>query len=110
MWRTWKHPEEAIGTAEVLPRLRLVLLVVTDKRALQLFRPQCPVHDLRSWPKVNAKQQLRLKHDYDIFSSIISPNVRINAYCPKCSERIEILDSKLNIGQKAYTTQNIVFA
>ena len=53
------------------------------------------------------------KHDYDAihcsFRTLYSPNVQINAYRPKCSERIDFLTVSKNIGQLTNTIQTIVF-
>ena len=54
-----------------------------------------------------------LKHDYDVihfsFCTLFSPNVQINAYRPKCSERIDSWTVSKDIGQLANTTQTVVF-
>ena len=54
-----------------------------------------------------------LKHDYDVIHCsvrpLFSPNVQINVYRPKCSERIDFWTVSKDIGQLANTTQTVVF-
>ena len=54
-----------------------------------------------------------LKHDYDVIHcsirTLFSPNVQINAYRPKCSERIDFWTVSKDIGQLSNTTQTVVF-
>ena len=54
-----------------------------------------------------------LKHNYDVihcsFRTLFSSNVQINAYRPKCSERIDFWTVSKDIGQLANTTRTVVF-